>query len=125
MAVSFADRLNTLFRVVLTPADEHGNRREYTEQEVSLALMQVTGVPKDYAPYIRQLRAGKKADPGRDKMHDLARAFALLARNMGTPGAADIDWTGDFNTYLAVPEGSPDELIKRVNQLRAEAGPTR
>ncbi len=70
MGNTFADRLNLLFDTVFPPG-----RGPHTSAEVVAALRQ-EGIPMS-APYLSQLRSGKRTNPSAATMADLARFFRI------------------------------------------------
>jgi transcriptional regulator with XRE-family HTH domain len=85
--LSFSDRLNTLFRAFLTPPDQEGRRRQWTDSEIARAAREL-GASGLTRQYVSQLRRGERANPSLELATILARAFEHLARAAAQPPQA-------------------------------------
>ena len=74
---NLAAKLNRLFAVVYTAADDHrGRRREYTNEHVACEIGKLSGVSISQS-YIWQLRKGKKDNPTLRHLQALAEFFGV------------------------------------------------
>lgn len=71
--LSLAQKLDRLFKTVLSP-----NGDEYTYREVAEAINAAGGATISWA-YIHQLRTGKRSDPRKSHLETLAKFFGVSA----------------------------------------------
>ncbi len=85
--LSFGDRLNMLFRAFLTPPDEQGRRREWSDSEIARAAREL-GAAGLTRQYVSQLRTSQRGNPSLGLATIIARSFERLARADSRPPQA-------------------------------------
>lgn len=112
---SFADRLNSLFEVVIDPR----TRKPYTTKEVSDRVQAIGG--RVSAPYLSQLRHGHAERPAYDVVGALASFFGVRMEFFYDDNYAEetIEKLREANKYLANP--NIVELAQRAAELPEES----
>lgn len=118
--LTFADRLNLLFRAFLRPPDERGERKEWSNLQVARAAETVHDRSVITREHLRMLRNGERPRPSVETAAAIARAFEFLSQSEPEPGRASA-----IVAYLAIDptEASPDEVaqVESIHQQLARA----
>ena len=112
--LSFGDRLNMLFKAFLTPPDDQGRRREWSDSEIARAAREL-GAAGLSRQYVSQLRSGQRGNPSLELATIIARSFEHLARADSRPPPASAIVAYLAGTDPVAPERVHEQLASAVD----------
>jgi len=111
-ALSLADKLDRLFRVVRPP----GQDREYTYKEVA-AVIASRGGPATTANYLYLLRSGRRDNPAKKLLEALAQFFGTNVAYFYDTTASSQDLDEEMRLVVALRDSSIRQLALRSVDL--------